>query len=150
MKKMGVPARVRSGELGAGAAVCLPVLAVGRCVTCSKHELASQFIFYEGDSTLIESYRHTCAATSIVARMNPYLRELRAKGRAVDEEMITAAQLTRETREHNVKLEAALGAVLRAETAAQKAAKRLKTELSADPSTAHDSQTNTFYLARIV
>ena len=76
--------------------------------------------------------------------MNPYFRELSAKGRAVEEAMTTAAQLSRETREHNVELEAALGAVIRAEAAAQKAAKRLKTELSADPSTAHDSQTNTF------
>jgi hypothetical protein len=43
MKKMGVPARVRSGELGAGAAVCLPVLAVGRCAKCGKHEWAPRF-----------------------------------------------------------------------------------------------------------
>ena len=42
-EKMGVPARVRSGELGAGAAVCLPVLAVGRCAKCGKHEWAPRF-----------------------------------------------------------------------------------------------------------
>ena len=86
------------------------------------------------ETALKVSFKEACE--DMPARMVPYFREMNAKRLALDAEIATAERLAGESRELNVKLEAALGAYLRADAATRKAAKRAKTERPEPPTTA--------------